>query len=541
MEEKKNLTAEEAFRLLLSRKATFQELDDDPRLLKACIVLLLDHVEKLRHRISDLNRANFGRKSERFIDPNQALLFQDLLEELMDKAEKADQKARAEAPKESRAPRKGHGRRKLPETLPRLEDRVQIPEEDRTCPDCRTPMEKIGEEITEKLCKFQVVFVRRTVREKYACPKCHDGVLTAEGPEEVLDRGMFDRSFLAGILVAKYKDHLPLYRQAEMYKRDGIDLPLSTLCDQVALGADLLAPIAGRIRQEVLENPWIQADETPVLSAIGKGKGKKSRKSYIWAFRSKEKVFYRWSPSRSSQVPLEILKGYEGKLQVDDYAGYKPLFAKGKIVEVGCMAHARRKFEKALETSREYASLVLGLIRLLYQVEGKLPKGESEKEIEERLRIRQAEAVPVLDKIKEWLESHKPLVLPKSPIGKAIGYMLGRWESLLEYTRDGRLEIDNNGVERSIRPYALGRKNWLQFGSEEGGRRSAILMTLMENCRAHGVDPQLYLWDALMRIGKCPASKVQDLTPWGWKEKFMTQAKAEFASWQRRVMEKLQA
>ena len=544
METRKKLTADEARRKFISGEIKAEDLAGDPKLLAGFLILMKEYIDGLKHQIHCLNRTTYGRKSERFVDPNQALLFQSQLEELLGKVTEMDEKARAQAKKKRPPPPppKGHGRKKLPEDLPRMEERIGIPKEERICPECNGEMKKIGEEVTEKLCKIQLIFVRKIVREKYACQKCHEGVLTAEGPEEIVDRGMFDRSFLASIIVSKFKDHLPLYRQAEMYKRDGITLSVSTLCDQVALEADLLEPIYQRIRKEMLERPWIQADETPVLYVFGKGRGKKTKRSYIWAFRSgKDLIFYTWSPTRSSEVPLRILKGYKGKLQTDGYGGYDPVFWSGQVVQVNCMAHARRGFERALQSHKEYASLVLGLIRILYDVEKKLPEGKTEEEILARERIRREKSVPVLDLLKEWLDSHKGVVLPKSPLGKAIKYMLDRWEALTEYTRDGRLEIDNNGVERKIRPYAVGRKNWLQFGSEEGGRRSAVLMTLIECCRSLGIDPQLYFWDVLDRVGKCPASRIQDLTPWGWKEKYMAQAQEEFDSWRRKAMETVKA
>ena len=539
MEETKKLTADEARRKFLQGDLTPEELAGDVELLAGFMILMKEHFDSLKHQLSQLQRSVYGRKSERFKDPNQLLLFQSQLEELLGKAIDLDKQARAERKNASKpqAPAKGHGRKKLPESLPRFTERIEIPKEERTCPDCGKEMKPIGEEVTEKLCKISLTFVRRVERPVYTCQDCHTGVLTAEAPEEIVDRGMFDRSFLASLLVAKYKDHLPLYRQAEIYKRDGIQLSVSTLSDQVSLGADLLEPIWKRIHEEILKRPWIQADETPVRYVEGKGKGKKTVKSYIWAFRAgKGRVFYVWAPTRGGIVAKEVLDGYEGKLQTDEYSGYSPIYRQGKVVEVGCMAHARRYFEKALETSRIYAETALSFFRFLYEIEKKLPKGETEEEIEERGRIRREKALPVLEKFKEWIEVHQEVVLPKSPIGVAMKYMSERWGSFLEYTRDGRLEIDNNGVERKIRPFAVGRKNWLQFGSEEGGKRAAILMTLMENCHDIEVDPFLYLWDVLKRVGKCPSSKIHELTPLGWKEAYMDQAKEELSAWQTKVL-----
>ncbi|MCP4198544.1 MAG: IS66 family transposase, partial [Proteobacteria bacterium] len=361
---------------------------------------------------------------------------------------------------------------------------------------------------------------------------------TATGPTEVIDRGMFDRSFLATIITSKFQEHLPLYRQVDIYKREGVTIPISTLCDQVTWMADLLEPIHRQLLTEILARPWLQADETPVRSAKGKGKGKKTSKSYLWIYQSgKGRIYFDWTASRKAEHPLRILGQYHGYVQTDDYRGYDQLYQKEHVIEVGCMAHARRYFDKALGNNKQYACLVLGLIQMLYSIERDLPKGEGDAA--ERKRIRQEKAIPILNTLFDWLDTHKDLVIPKSTIGKAINYMLGRWEALCRYTEDGRLQIDNNMAENSIRPIAVGRKNWLQFGSEEGGRRAAILMSLVGSCRSLEIDPHLYIWDVIDRISKCPASQIHDLTPLGWRKRYLEEARVEHGAWRARMMASL--
>jgi transposase len=540
MDANEKLTAGDARRRFLKGDLTAEELAGDPRLLAEFMILMRQHIDHLQHQVASLSRQTFGRKSERFDDPNQLLLFQSQFEELVGKATNLNQELRSkgqESKKETPKP-KGHGRQKLPAHLPRVKEPQEISESDRKCPICGKTMQEIGREVTEKLCRIKITFVRASEKAKYACDDCHEGVLTAESPDEVIDRGMFDRSFLANIITSKFQEHLPLYRQVDIYKREGIILSTSTLCDQVTWMADLLAPIHGQILTEILARPWLQADETPVLSAKREGKTKKSGKSYLWIYQSgKGRVYFEWTADRKGKHPLRILEKYGGYVQTDDYKGYDRLFKEERIIEVGCMAHARRYFDKALGNHKEYACLVLGMIGLLYEIERDLPQGEDDAE--QRKRIRQEKSVPILNLLYEWLETHKELVVPGSAIGRAINHMHSRWDALKRYTEDGRLQIDNNMAENSIRPIAVGRKNWLQFGSEEGGRRAAILMSLVGSCRSIGIDPHLYIWDVIERISKCPSSQIQELTPLGWRNRYMEEAQKEYGAWRSGMMASL--
>jgi transposase len=531
METDKKLTADEARRRFLKGDLTPDDLTGDRELLAAFMILMRQHIDQLNGRVNDLSRHAFGRRSERFNDPNQLNLFESQLEELLHKTINKDRELANKNSKKAAKPKsKGHGRQPLPKDLPRVKKTNELPEEERVCPNCQESMTEIGRETTERLCRIQLSFVHQVEQVKYACQTCHDGVLTAEPPTPLVDRGLFDRSFLAHIVVSKFQDHLPLYRQVEMLRREGLSLATSTLCDQVRWMAEQLAPIHNQIGREILERPWVQVDETPVVTVKGKGKGKKSKKTYLWVYRSGPGlIYFDWTADRKSEHPLRVLDTFQGYVQTDDYVGYDQLFQRTKITEVGCLAHARRYFDKALDNHKDYARLVLRLIQLLYHIERELPDGE--EHAAERKQLRQEKAVPILTQLRDWLKDHKDLVVPSSAIGKAINHMGNRWEALTRYTEDGRLHIDNNLAENAIRPIAVGRKNWLQIGSEEGGRRAATLMSLVGCCRSLKIDPHLYIWDVIDRLSRCPASQIHDLTPQGWQERYMDEAKEEYAAW----------
>jgi len=531
------LTPDEARRRFLKGELTAEDLAGDPGLLAGFMVLMRQHIDSLQHRVASLSRHTFGRRSERFHNPDQGLLFESQLNEVIGKALELNKelKDKAKGEKGPKEPRNQARRQPLPADLPRIKESHELTEEKLAHLTGGKAMKLIGWERLEKLCRLEVCFVHETMCAIYAGEDDDSGVVTTPAPDQVVDKGNFDRSFLAAIVTGKYQDHLPLYRQAEIYKREGITLPLSTLCDQVTFVADLLAPIHRQVLTEIKARPWIQVDESPVRTAMGKGKGKKTKKAWIWLYHSGPGlVHFTWAASREGQHARETLADYQGYVQTDDYAGYDQLHSRGDVVEVGCMVHARRFFDKALGDNKQYASLVLGLIQELYAIEDKLPKGEDQAE--ERLRVRQEKAVPILESLHEWLITHKELTTPQSLIGKAIEHMLNRWEALTRYTTDGRLHIDNNPAENIIRLLAVGRKNWLQFGSEEGGRRSATLLSLVAGCRSLGIDPRLYFWDVLARVSQCPATQIHDLTPLGWKERYMEEAGREYAQWRTKMM-----
>lgn len=537
MDIKEQMTPDEAFRQFDNDTLNPEDLAGNPGLIAGLFMLIRLEFDSLKHQVASLSRHTFGRRSEAF-DPRQGLLFESRLSELLGKVQRIEQErgeaARQAKPAES-VPEKPR-RQKIPEHLPVVTRVHELPEAERTCEPCQRVMTEISEEVSEKVGILKVVFKIREVQKVYGCEECHEGVLTAPAPPQVVDGGKFDRTFLASVVTAKYADHVPLYRQSEILGRDGLEVSRSTLCDQVTRVADLLEPVADQVQKEVLAAPYLQTDDTPVvMETKGRPQGKNSIKTYLWPYLAGPGlVFFDFTLDHSGKRPIAVLREYEGYVQTDGHKGYDPLFRMEKARRLGCNAHARRKFHYALNTHHNQAVLGLGFYRELYAIEEEARlRGLTPQE---RWALRQEKAPPIWAAFQAWLELEKRVVLPKSALGKAIHYTLNEWEFLIRYLEDGRLEIDNNQVENVIRPIAVGRKNWLMLGSEEGGRRAATLMTLIACCRGLQLDPRLYIWDVLARVARCPAAQVHDLTPLGWQARFQSEAEAAFAGLRQEVL-----
>jgi hypothetical protein len=318
---------------------------------------------------------------------------------------------------------------------------------------------------------------------------------------------------LAHVVVAKYKDHLPLYRQSCIFARYGAELAESTLCDWVKDTAEMLQPVVDAMKTSVLESHVVQSDDTGI-TVLDPSHANGSRRSFLWAYvGDRDEVVFDFTTGRGREGPRLFLGDYSGYLQVDAYAGYDVVLKTGRIVDVGCWAHARRRFFDALAADKENAGHAIAVLRRLYEIERQAK--ELGLDFSARRELRQREARPVLDAMKPWLVSLKPTVLPKSELGDAIGYTLRQWDPLTRYLDDGRLDIDNNRVERQMRGVAVGRKNWMFAGSAAGGTRAAILYSLIGTCGLLGVEPWAYLKDVLQRIaeGEAPTG----LTPRLWK------------------------
>jgi transposase len=468
---------------------------------------------ELRHRIEVLARRMFGRSSER-LTPGQYLL---AFEAAKAEAEKALEEDARETVLGEETPRTPRPRRVRPSAKPSQADlpvRV-LPVEpgaaDLTC-GCGATMERIGEETSERVEHVPAsVFLLKTVRGKYACRGCQDGVVIAPLPPQGLEKSVAGPGLVAHVVASKYADHLPLYRQEEMFARQGADLPRSTLGDVVRGAAELLEPLAKRVLASVLEGRVVNTDDTGVtylLQPRGRATGA------VWAYVGERgEVAYDFTPTRSRDGPAQVLRGYKGYLQADALKQYDSFYASGEIVEVACWAHARRYFFEALSSERALAQDMLEQIGALYEVERRA-KASSESE---RLVRRQEQARPILKRILEWLEKTAPQVLPKGPMGQAIAYAKKNWTALTRYLEQGYLAIDNNAAERALRGVAVGRKNWLFAGSAEAGCRAAVLMTLVGTCKLQGIDPEAYLADVLVRVATTPVSRIDELTPRGWK------------------------
>jgi transposase len=504
-------------------------LPDDPGLLKQVITELHQELqesyrrqEQLQHQIDVLARRLFGRSSER-LDPNQLLLVLGEIEGLGG-ALIAEEPEEPDEPPPSGPRRQGHGRRRLPEDLPRKRVEHEPSEAERQCRGCGTPMARIGEEVKEQLEYVPASFyVLQTVRGKYACRRCEEGVVTAPVPAQPIDKGLPGPGLLAHVMVSKYADHLPLARQAGILTRHGVELSRSTLCDWVGAAAELALPVVEAMRLDVLASKVVHTDDTlvPVLDASRD----RTRSGRLWVYLGDldhRHAVFDYTPDRTRDGPAGFLKEFSGYLQADAYGGYDGIFAGGSVTEVACWAHARRKFFDARTTDPERGFTALAFVRQLYQVE----KHARELCSEDRRGLRQLHAVPILDGFALWLQEEAPTVLPKSPMGEAFTYARLQWQALRRYTEDGDLAIDNNAAERALRRVAVGRKNWLFAGSDQGGRRAAILYSLIASAALHGLDPFAYLRDLFERLPTHPRTHLSELTPAAWAQELKPSAQA---------------
>lgn len=435
-------------------------------------------VEGLTYQVEYLKRQLFGRKSEK-IDPDQLQLgFQGEEATTPPPAEEAPP---GDLPEEPEKARNGHGRRKAPASLPREKIEYRLDEADRKCCECGSTMNEFGMDSSEQVeFKPQILFIKEHVRYKYACRCDLSTVKMADIPQRPIEKGVAGVGLLAYILVSKFCDHLPLHRLEKMFGRYGFEIPRSTLCDWNKASIDLLEPIYKAGKEEVLESAVINTDDT-TTKVQGKQKGT-SYTGRFWTYvgdKDHPLILYDFTQNRKKEGPALFLSNYKGYLQADAYSGYDSLFESGEVVEVGCFAHARRKFFDAQSTAALPAGVALSYVQRLYEIETRA----KELDPREREDLREAESQPILKEFKEWLDIQATKALPKSPIGDAIGYALNHWRALTRYTTDGRLSIDNNAAERALRSICIGRKNWLFMGNHEGGRRAAIIFSLVESCK----------------------------------------------------------
>jgi transposase len=505
---------------------------DLPTDLDSCHSLIRELLESLRqdrllighmqHQLERLLRQRFGRSSET-IDPDQLLLFAaDILAE--PDATRASEPRPGPAddapptPSPAAKPkRKGHGRKPLPAHLERRRVVHDVPADELTCPDCGGHRQAFGEEVREQLDYIPAsLVVIQHVRPKYACKACQANVIIADRHPEPIEKGLPGPGLLARVIVSKYADHLPLYRQEGILAREGVAISRQTMCGWMARCAELLKPIYDAMVKAVLQSKAIQTDDTPV-DVLEPGR-EGTRTGRIWIAigdRDHRYWVYDFTPDRCGDGPARFFKDYRGYLQADADTGYDALFQHGKVIEVGCWAHVRRKFYEARTTDPQRAHRALASIRRLYDVEADAKAAKLDDDA--RRALRQERSVPILGELLAWLEGVRGQVLPKSPMGEAIGYALNQKAALLRYTEQGFLEIDNNASERGEKTIALGRKNWLFFGSEGGGATAAILFSLTETCKRLGVEPWAYLRDVLDRVSTHPASRIDELLPDRWE------------------------
>jgi transposase len=466
----------------------------------------------LKEEYLALKRLLFGPRRERLPEaPGQLHLFDGAASSSI--ADDPTDSSEAE-PEPARKRRKGHGRRVIPDDLPREDVVHDVPPAEQQC-GCGRAKARIGEDVTEQVDYVPgKLTVYRHIYPKYACSSCKDGVTSAQPVANPIERCLAGPGLLAYVFVNKFSEHLPLYRQQDVLVRHGIFLARSTLCGWMAQCAQRLRPLVELIRKRVVQAEVINADETPVQ--VLDPTLDSTRTGYFWTYISPGAhgyTFYDYRDSRSRDGPAEILKDFKGYLQTDAYASYESvvLESSGRIIPVGCWAHARREFYDARLNQPREAHHVLGQIALLYDIEDEVRLQSPDA----RLAARQERSVPILDRLEAFLREQRDGALPKSQYGKAIGYALNHWDELRRFTENGVLEIDNNTSERTLRLCAIGRKNWMFLGSDRGGETAAICFSILANAKRYRIEPFAYVKSLLIALSSDEV-ELESLLPDVW-------------------------
>lgn len=498
--------------IVIDQLATIAQRDARIAADHRAIVYKDSRIEALTAEIKRLQRVQFAARTEK-MDPDQRALFDETLSADIAAVEaELDALRSPEATAQAAATRAKPKRRPLPPELPRVETRHEPAS--CTCGQCGADLVQIGEHVSEKLdCKPLEFFVRRAVYPQYACRGCQT-ITAAPVAPTLVDRGIAAPGLIAQVAISKYVDHLPLYRQEAIYARSGVELGRTSMAEWLGAAGVALQPLVAALRRQLLSHPVLHADETPV-AMLDPGAGK-TKRAYLFAYRTATDqpiVVFDFCTSRSGSHAKSFLGDYRGALMVDDYSGYKALFANG-VTELGCWAHARRKFIDLHKASgSQIAQQAIGRIAALYQIEAKARDLDDTA----RYRFRHAHAAPLVHELKNWLDTIRPTVAGNSGTANAIDYSLRRWAALTRYLEDGSYPIDNNPIENAIRPIALGRKNWLFAGSEPAGRRAAAIMSLLATAKANGHDPHAWLTDVLTRLPSTRDRDIDTLLPHTWK------------------------
>ena len=467
---------------------------------------LQQRVEQLENQVALLKRNKFGKKSE--------------------KLPPAGGSSSGGIPKLGGPPKKHPGRHALPQHLLRVRIEHDLDEADKVCPLCQEPLTKIQEVVSEQLDVIPAQLqAKEHVRFKYSCRHCYGFIKTADIPAQAIDKGLPTASLLSHILVNKFADHLPFYRQQRWFGRQQYVVSRSTLWNWEKNCALALEPLVSCLKEELTKGDHLFSDDT-TMPTLEKGL-KKAKVGRMWVYtrphtaKQKAITMYEYTPDRKGEHPQAFLKDFSGYLQADAYSGLDPLFRKDtegrqKIKEVGCWGHARRKFVDVLALDpNSIAQELLKMIQSLYLIERHMKQADYNDELKKWLRRKRSK--PILKNMHRWLKAQQPRAAPKSTLGQAIGYALNHWRALTTFLGDGRLEIDNNRSERSIKPIVIGRKNFLFMGGPNGGWAAAIMFSLMESCKQNDVDPYHYLEDVLQRLPTHPNKRIHELLPHHWK------------------------
>ena len=468
--------------------------------------------EALNFEVARLKRWRFGSSSESLETNTQTVMFEHIVVDtaLEDQAAEEDKKAPAAPPRA-----KGKAvRQALPASLPRIDHHHEL---EQTHCACGQALKRVGEEVSEQLdCVPAQFFVLRHIRGKYACACCQT-IAAAPMPAQIIDKGIPAPGLLAQVAVAKHDDHLPLYRQEEIYARSGVHIARSSMAQWIGICGVRLAPLAQALKQFILGHAVVHADETPVqLLVPGRGK---TKRAYVWVYRTtnfmaQRAVLFDFCASRSGEHPQRVLQEFKGTLVTDDYSGYHAIQAQGVITGALCMAHARRKlFEAHKLNGSEIAAQAVALIAKLYEVE----RESREFEPQARRLLRQSRSRPIADALHAWILAQRQALAKSDATAKAIDYSLSNWRALTRYLDDGNVPIDNNAVENSIRPLSVGRKNWLFVGSQQAGERAAVMLSLIESAKLNGHDPWAYLKDVFERLPTLKNRDLELLLPHNWR------------------------
>ncbi len=476
------------------------------------------HAAELKAAVAAILRRYYGPRNESF-DPRQLLLFGQVVDQMPLDERSIEEEAGEPLATRRIKNRHKHGRQQLPESLERIEIEHDLKPEEKACPACGCERCRISAEVSEQLEYFPANFkVLKHVRHKYACPKCNaDGynpnIATAKKPPQPIDKGLPGPSLLAYVITSKLGDHLPLYRLENIFARQGVQVARSTMCAWMMAAGELVKPLVELMAARVKQSRVVHTDDTTVpIQSPGE---KQCRKGRIWCYLGDEAnpyTVYDYTPNRKPDGPATWLARYRGYLQADAYGGYDGIYHAQGVVEVACWAHARRKFYDAQDSDAKRASEMLTLVGELYAVEREAKDADEAT----RLTLRQERSVPVLARIKTWLDTEGEIVLPRSPMAAAITYAQNQWAALNVYVTQGFLNIDNNAAERALKRVAIGRKNWLFAGHDAAAANHARLWSLIASAERHGLDPQRYLTSVLAKIGQTPAADLNQFLPDVW-------------------------
>jgi len=502
--------------LVLERDRIIAQRDDE-------IAQHKQSIAGLEHKLHVWAKMLWGPRTEKrpteiVLPPGQVWLpFADLLDDAQRLADGHGLSGSIEVrlPSETQPKPKARAKRRteFPDHLPRVRTTIEVPEQDRMC--CGAPMEPMGFELSKELERIETAVVHEIARTKYCCRTCQMQVLTAPGPVRVLPKALLGANWLASLAVERFGNHMPYYRLEKKYESEGLLLSRTVLCRSMIELGKRFEPVYQALGEEVTKSDVAFADESSakVQASNAGGPGR----SWVWLYANKDgDCFYDYCESRGRDSPTRVLADFKGALHDDGYCVYEVALDPAKVVHVACWAHVRRKYDEASDAEPTLAKEALEWIARLYAIDsaGK-QRGLAAGELG---ALRREHAPPILAGFKQWLEVRKTQVLPEGPMGRAIGYTLGRWEALCRFVEDGRFELDNNRAERALRALAVGRKNWVQFGNENGGHTAAVFLSLIATCKERGIDPKLYLHDAALLLAEGADPKT--LTPRQWKARF---------------------